>query len=109
MVVALSVPSASAISTKHCTGSYNGKPFCSYEEGDPSSKIIINAPHGGNLEPPTIPFDRNYGCLRSSDNTCDWSHTCDIKSTRCTAKVSKDSYTSEIATALWDELYSITG
>ena len=104
-----SLSDMSAAGTQHCSGFFGGESFCTYEDGDASSKILINAPHGGSLEPPSIPYDRNYGCFRSSDKSCDWSHSCGVKSSKCAAKVSKDSWTSEIADALRHELHSLTG
>ena len=99
--------SATTSSMRHCSGSVSGKYFCTYEVGDASTQIIINAPHGGNLEPRSIPKDRGLGCRKSS--TCVWSHTCGTKSTWCKASTAKDSWTITIAEKLGDKLRELTG
>ena len=99
--------SAATSNIRHCSGSVSGKHFCTYEVGDSSSKIIINAPHGGSLEPRSILKDRDLGCRNSS--SCVWSHTCGTKSTRCKASTSKDSWTKTIAERLRDKLSELIG
>ena len=54
-----------------CSGRYLGKPYCQYTEGDCQSRLVINAPHGGQLKPPDVPA-RAGGCLVKGK--CDWTY-----------------------------------
>ena len=98
-----------SVETRYCSDFVGEQSFCKYEVGDVSSKILINSPHGGSLEPLSIKTDRNYGCYKTTDKSCTWSHDCGTKSSQCTAKVFKDSWTKEIAEALRDRIHSLTG
>ena len=54
-----------------CSGRYLNHPYCRYTKGDCQSRIVINAPHGGELEPPDVP-PRLGGCMMNGK--CDWSY-----------------------------------
>lgn len=54
-----------------CSLSYLNKPFCKYTEGNCQTRIAINSPHGGTLEPPDIP-PRLGGCL--VNDKCIWTY-----------------------------------
>ena len=54
-----------------CSGRYLNHPYCRYTKGDCQSRIVINAPHGGTLEPPDVP-PRLGGCL--VDGKCEWTY-----------------------------------
>eukprot|EP00111_Clytia_hemisphaerica_P021319 TCONS_00062765-protein len=59
-----------------CSLTYNDEPYCQYTEGDCQSRIVINSPHGGEMEPPDIP-ERKGGCY--VNGKCDWKYDCSPK------------------------------
>lgn len=89
----------------------SGMGYKNYTElivGDPESRVIITASHGGYLEPPDIP-DRTDGCR--PQNECLYGSVCvgEDTSTKCKVGTFRDNYTKELALLLRDELSSLTG
>ena len=78
--------------------------YVSYKQGD--FPLIISAPHGGYLKPDDIP-PRQDGCL--VNGRCVYRHGCGTTSSDCSAVTTRDSYTREIAEALWGGVYALTG
>uniref|UniRef100_A0A7M5XCK0 Uncharacterized protein n=1 Tax=Clytia hemisphaerica TaxID=252671 RepID=A0A7M5XCK0_9CNID len=95
---------------KHkCTISYRGEPFCEYTEGDCQSRIVINSPHGGDLQPPDVP-ERDGGCF--VDGKCKWEHFCSPKNVKkCPGivEVTNDDHTQTITRYIVNFIKDLTG
>jgi len=54
--------------------------YVAYRVGGPNGwpPLILSAPHGGYLSPPSIP-DRDAGCWIAADDQCEYTHTCGAK------------------------------
>ena len=95
--------------TYYCSGKLKGTFYCCYEPGKKNSRIIVNAPHGGDLQPKNIP-DRDVGCYSKQNKTCIWNHNCGEKNKdKCSAIPRQDYYATEIATMLVDKIKNLTG
>ena len=87
----------------------NTDTYIAYYPGDPGSKIIICAPHGGSLIPAIIP-DRHSGCYNTTTDECLYTdNTCAEDAVNCKVVTSKDLYTREMAQVLDGELETLTG
>ncbi|CAH1799620.1 unnamed protein product [Owenia fusiformis] len=81
--------------------------YIEYQPGAAGSKIVLAAPHGGDLEPANIPT-RDAGCI--VDLGCVYSHACEDKDeSNCRVATVKDMYTLELTIALADEISRISG
>jgi hypothetical protein len=66
--------------------------------------IILSAPHGGNLHPPSI-RNRVSGCWDQSKAQCVWTHSCGTKNlTKCKAVTDTDLNTYKLTIALRRDL-----
>ncbi|XP_018088669.1 uncharacterized protein LOC108700207 isoform X1 [Xenopus laevis] len=84
--------------------------YTEYQIGNMS--LIITVPHGGSLQPSSIP-SRDSGCWDKATSECYYTHSCPPgtakDSTKCSVSTVKDLYTLETAQALAKEISLLSG
>lgn len=107
VLMALFRASVKAKKAYYCSGKIEGVAYCTYEVGDPKSKLVINVPSSGILEPGVLPT-RDAGCLKKNGD-CVWGYHCGTKNfDKCRVDTDRDEYTDEIAVKVADNIASMT-
>lgn len=86
--------------------SYCSKKYCKFVPGDPDTRLILTAPHGGWKRPSSIP-ERRSGCL--VDGMCEYSVGCSPQSRKCRVATVADSYTRHLSMTIAEEYRIRTG
>ena len=98
-----------SFTTKYCSGKFNGINYCEYQVGDLKSNIVISAPQGGILEPPSIRNRSIRGC-KNIDGSCTWRNDCGVPvNTSCKTVQVTDKYTIEMTRLLAERIKSEIG
>ncbi|XP_077142465.1 uncharacterized protein LOC143806213 isoform X1 [Ranitomeya variabilis] len=88
---------------------YGHEKFTEYHVGNMS--LILTAPHGGSLNPSSIP-SRDAGCWEKTLGKCYYRHSCPSGTVRdnvnCKVKIMADLYTQEMVLALAKEICLLT-